>query len=97
MQVFANSSNITIHPTQIDLDNALDLQTSKSKITILTSKPQFIQGGMTVRCESSIYNLWKGSAEDVIRDETPKLAQVLGSTQSQSQLDPSFGKTTEKS
>ncbi|KAL1491052.1 hypothetical protein ABEB36_011705 [Hypothenemus hampei] len=90
-EVKDNSDFITIYPTQTELDNALDLLTSRSKVTILTNKSHFIQGVMVIRCDATIYNLYKGTAENFIRDDSPKLAQVLGSTLSQSQLDPTFG------
>lgn len=89
-EVLDNSDFITIYPTQIDINTALDLKSSRSKISILTNKSHFIQGVMTVRCDASIYNLWNGTAENFIRDDSPKLAQVLGSTLSQSQLGPIF-------
>ncbi|XP_030761923.1 uncharacterized protein LOC115886779 [Sitophilus oryzae] len=85
-----NNDFITIHPTKVEKDAMLELKSARSKIEILTNKSHFIQGVMTVRCVGSVYNLWHGSVENYIRDDSPKLAQVLGSTLSQSQLDPIF-------
>ncbi|KAF7275135.1 hypothetical protein GWI33_012150, partial [Rhynchophorus ferrugineus] len=88
--VLDNNDFITIYPLRIEKDSTLELKSARSKIEILTNKSHFIQGVMTIRCDATIYNLWNKSVENFIRDDSPKLAQVLGSTLSQSQLDPIF-------
>jgi hypothetical protein len=46
---------------------------------------------MVVKCEAKIYTLWQKVVEDHVRDDTPQLAPVLGSTSSQSQVDEIIG------
>ncbi|KAJ8917514.1 hypothetical protein NQ315_005563 [Exocentrus adspersus] len=86
-EVSGNNDSVTIHPTEISEDEALNLLSSKSKIEVTTNKSHFILGTMTIRCESSIYSIWRESVEKVVRDDTPQLAPVLGSTASQSHID----------
>ncbi|XP_048519077.1 uncharacterized protein LOC125503136 [Dendroctonus ponderosae] len=86
-QVSDNSDFISIQATEVGRDEG-DLQSARSRISILTNKSHFNQSAMTIRCEASIYKIWKRSVESTIRDDSPKLAQVLGSTLSQSQKDP---------
>ncbi|KAH1000342.1 hypothetical protein HUJ04_000255 [Dendroctonus ponderosae] len=85
-----NSDFISIQATEVGRDEG-DLQSARSRISILTNKSHFNQSAMTIRCEASIYKIWKRSVESTIRDDSPKLAQVLGSTLSQSQKDPILG------
>ncbi|ENN77127.1 hypothetical protein YQE_06381, partial [Dendroctonus ponderosae] len=87
LQVSDNSDFISIQATEVGRDEG-DLQSARSRISILTNKSHFNQSAMTIRCEASIYKIWKRSVESTIRDDSPKLAQVLGSTLSQSQKDP---------
>ncbi|KAH1003117.1 hypothetical protein HUJ05_011058 [Dendroctonus ponderosae] len=88
-----NSDFISIQATEVGRDEG-DLQSARSRISILTNKSHFNQSAMTIRCEASIYKIWKRSVESTIRDDSPKLAQVLGSTLSQSQKDPILGRRT---
>lgn len=92
LQVSDNSDLVSIHPTEIELDAMADLRSARSKISILTNKAHFNQSAMTIRCDASIFTIWRRSVESTIRDDSPKLAQVLGSTLSQSQKDPILGR-----
>ena len=76
---------------EIETDSALGLHSSKSRIEITTNRAHFIHGLMVVICEAKIYTLWKKVVEDHVRDDTPQLAPVLGSTSSQSQVDEIIG------
>ncbi|CAH0556607.1 unnamed protein product [Brassicogethes aeneus] len=78
------SESVKKFPLEIELDQALGLQSSRSRIEITTNRSHFVMGVMTIRCEASIYTLWRLSVEEIVRDDSPQLAPVLGSTSSQS-------------
>ncbi|XP_019867191.2 uncharacterized protein LOC109596140 isoform X2 [Aethina tumida] len=81
------SEGVHTYPSEVSMDHALGLQSSKSKLEITTNRSHFITGVMTLKCEASIYTLWREFVEDNVRDDTPQLAPVLGSTSSQSHTD----------
>ncbi|XP_066139719.1 uncharacterized protein [Euwallacea fornicatus] len=81
------SDLIIVYSTEVEPGNEPDLKYTKSKITINLNKANFVHGDMNIRCNASLFNIYKGSDMKSIQ-EYPKQAQVLGSTQSQSQLDP---------
>ncbi|XP_060518247.1 uncharacterized protein LOC132697019 isoform X2 [Cylas formicarius] len=85
-QVYEDSPNILIHPTWFEYESSLGLNSSKSKLEVIATKSHFLHGVMSIRCEATIFALWRQSAEDFVRDDTPRLAPVLGSTSSQSHV-----------
>nr|XP_008194172.1 PREDICTED: uncharacterized protein LOC658873 isoform X2 [Tribolium castaneum] len=86
-QVSEETDSVKLHPIEIETDNALGLHSAKSRIEITTNRAHFILGFMVVKCDARIYSLWHRVVEDHVRDDTPQLAPVLGSTSSQSQVD----------
>ncbi|CAH1369172.1 junctional adhesion molecule A-like [Tenebrio molitor] len=90
-QITEENESVKLHPIEIETDSALGLHSSKSRIEITANRAHFIFGLMVVKCEAKIYTLWQKVVEDHVRDDTPQLAPVLGSTSSQSQVDEIIG------
>lgn len=78
-----STDDIRLFPLIIESDPALNLHSSRSKIEITANKTFFPGGVMFIKCEASIYTVWHRTVEHPVRDETPLLASVLGSTSSQ--------------
>lgn len=76
---------------QIVTDQALGLFSSHSRIEVVANRTLFTMGPLVIRCEANIYTLWSRVVDGHVRDETPLLAPVLGSTSSQSQSN-TYGK-----
>ncbi|KAJ8939012.1 hypothetical protein NQ314_011262, partial [Rhamnusium bicolor] len=89
--ILDDTDSIKLYPLDINVDHALGLQSSKSIIEVTANKSHFILGIMTITCKASIYSIWQKSVEKIIRDDTPQLAPVLGSTSSQSHTDQVIG------
>lgn len=54
-------------------------------------KSHFVQGLIKIACEASIYSAWSETVEEDLRDETPKLAQILESPSFHEQVDSIAG------
>lgn len=81
-EVSEDNDYVKLFPLSIQSDHALGLHSSKLHIEITANRSLFSGGLMLLKCEANIYSLWHGTADRFIRDETPQLAPVLGSTSS---------------
>lgn len=93
-QVIDTSNGIKVYTTHNVTQQSLllGLRSTRSKIEIVANQSFFVLGQMSLKCEARIYLLWTGVAHKHIRDETPLLAPVLGSTSSHSVVeDSTFG------
>ncbi|XP_031345225.1 uncharacterized protein LOC116172205 isoform X2 [Photinus pyralis] len=83
-EVTEDTDYVKLFPITVQSDHALGLHSSRSRIEIIANKSHFSGGLMVLKCEANLFSLWHGTADRFIRDETPQLAPVLGSTSSQS-------------
>lgn len=63
-------------------DEALGLHSKRSKIEVTTNRSHFPSGRMTLRCDASVYDVWRSTKEAVVAEIVPNLqtAPALGST-----------------
>ncbi|XP_057656130.1 uncharacterized protein LOC130893781 isoform X1 [Diorhabda carinulata] len=73
-----------IYPAEVIVNKTIQEKITKSTLEIVTKKLHFSRGILKVRCQESIYSVWKKSVERYFKEESPQLAPVLGSTSSQS-------------
>ncbi|CAG9862715.1 unnamed protein product [Phyllotreta striolata] len=76
-----------MYPAQYQLNKALNVKLSKSKIEIKTGKSHFKNGVLKLKCQASLFSIWKNSVDRTIKEDSPLSAPVLGSTSSQSHTD----------
>lgn len=82
-KVTRGDEEMTLHDTQHDSDRALGLHSSRSRLELVASRSSFAMGPMLIRCETSVFTLWSRFVDGHVNNESPLLASVLGSTQSQ--------------
>ncbi|CAG9760309.1 unnamed protein product [Ceutorhynchus assimilis] len=79
-KIESNTDAIRLYKKRDEQIPLLGLWTSRSKMEIKLEKSHVIQGLIRIKCMASIYSIWNVSVEEDLRDETPKFAQILGST-----------------
>ncbi|KAK9736458.1 CD80-like C2-set immunoglobulin domain [Popillia japonica] len=83
-EISEDTNEIKIYTIQNASEQNQELRSAKSKIEIVANHSFFTSGQMSLKCEARIHLLWTGVAHTYVRDETPLLAPVLGSTSSHS-------------
>lgn len=73
--------------TQVHTDPALGLDTSSSSLELTAVAGLFTAGKATLRCEATIYDLYRGVDQAEVLEDTPHLAPVMGPTAPHSQED----------
>ncbi|CAH1117392.1 unnamed protein product [Phaedon cochleariae] len=86
-QVASNNSATKISRLEVEIDQDLDLKSSKSKLDLTTTRSHFVHGLLTIKCRASIFSIWQQTVGTNVREDSPQLASVLGSTSSQSHTD----------
>ncbi|KAG5883812.1 hypothetical protein JTB14_036929 [Gonioctena quinquepunctata] len=87
LEIYLNNTSIKISLPEFDIDHGLGLKSSKSRLFLTANRSYFNQGLLRLKCQASIYSIWKESVQNNVREDTPQLAPVLGSTSSQSHTD----------
>ncbi|GJQ70193.1 hypothetical protein Trydic_g22653 [Trypoxylus dichotomus] len=83
-EISGDTNNVRVHTTYNISEHSGQMRSTTSKIEIVASQSFFVSGQMALKCEARIHQLWTGVVHTYIRDETPLLAPVLGSTSSHS-------------
>lgn len=87
MQITEGSHHAWVSPIRVQGDSALGLDTSTSNVELVAVASLFPAGRATLRCEATVYELYRGAHQAEVLEDTPHLAPVMGPTAPHSQED----------